>query len=57
MDLRLYIDFWKTQILGENMDLRLYMDLFGDTDLRRGQGSEAVHRFVRRHRFEERTWI
>jgi hypothetical protein len=39
------------------MDLRLYIDLLEDTDLRRGYGSEAVHRFVRRHRFEERTWI
>jgi hypothetical protein len=33
------------------MDLRLYMDLLEDTDLRRGHG------FVGRHRFEERTWI
>jgi hypothetical protein len=39
------------------MDLRPYMDLLEDTDLRRGHGSEAVHRFARRHRFEERTWI
>ena len=41
----------------EDKDLRLYMDLLEDTDLRRGQGSEAIHGFVRRHRFEERTWI
>jgi hypothetical protein len=39
------------------MDLRLYMDLLEDTYLRRGHGSEAVHGFVRRHRFEERTRI
>jgi hypothetical protein len=39
------------------MDLRLYMDLLEDTALRRGHRSEVVHRFVRRHRFEERTWI
>jgi hypothetical protein len=39
------------------MDLRLSIDLLEDTDLRRGHGSEAVHRFVRRPRFEERTWI
>jgi hypothetical protein len=40
-----------------DMDLRLYMDLLEDTDLRRGHESEAVHGFVGRHRFEERTWI
>jgi hypothetical protein len=34
------------------MDLRPYMDLLEDTDVRRGHGSEAVHRFVRRYRFE-----
>jgi hypothetical protein len=39
------------------MDLRPYIDLLEDTDLRRGQGSETIHGFVRRHRFEERTWI
>ena len=39
------------------MDLRPYMDLLEDTDLRRGHGSEAVHGFVGRRRFEERTWI
>jgi hypothetical protein len=39
------------------MDLKPYIDLLEDTDLRRGHGSEAVHRFVRRHRFEERTRI
>jgi hypothetical protein len=51
------------------MDLRPYMDLLEDTDLRRGHrseavngfvgrhGSEDVHGFVGRHRFEERTWI
>jgi hypothetical protein len=33
------------------------IDLLEDTDLRRGHGSEAVHGFVGRHRFEERTWI
>jgi hypothetical protein len=41
----------------KSTDLRLYMDLLVDTDLRRGHGSEAVHGFVGRHRFEERTWI
>ena len=50
-DLRLYMD------LLEDTDLRLYMDLLEDTYLRRGHGSEAVHGFVGRHRFEERTWI
>jgi hypothetical protein len=39
------------------MDLRPYIDLLEDTDLRRGHRSEAVHRFVGRHRFEERTRI
>jgi hypothetical protein len=39
------------------MDPRPYIDLLEDTDLRRGHGYEAVHRFVRRHRFEERTRI
>jgi hypothetical protein len=39
------------------MDLRLYMDLLEDTDLRRGHGSEAVYGFVGRHRFEEKTRI
>jgi hypothetical protein len=33
------------------------MDLLEDTDLRRGHGSKAVHGFVRRHSFEERTQI
>jgi hypothetical protein len=37
--------------------MRLYIDLLEDTDLRRGQGSEVIHGFVRRHRFEERTCI
>jgi hypothetical protein len=37
------------------MDLRPYIDLLEDTDLRRGHRSEAVYRFVGRHRFEERT--
>jgi hypothetical protein len=47
----------------EDTDLRrrhrfeAYIDLLEDTDLRREHGSEAVHRFVRRHRFEERTCI
>jgi hypothetical protein len=39
------------------MDLRPYMNLLEDTDLRRGHRSEAVHGFVRRHRFEERKQI
>jgi hypothetical protein len=39
------------------MDLRLYMDWLEDIALRRGHRSEAVHGFVRRHRFEERAWI
>jgi hypothetical protein len=33
------------------------MDLLEDTDLRRRQGSEAVHGFVGRYIFEERTRI
>jgi hypothetical protein len=41
----------------EDTDLRLYMNLLEDTDLRRGHGSEAIHEFIGRHRFEERTWI
>jgi hypothetical protein len=36
---------------------QLSMDLLEDTDLRRGHGSEAIHGFVGRHRFEERTQI
>jgi hypothetical protein len=39
------------------MDLRLYMDLLEDTDLKRRHGSEVVHGFVGRHIFEERTRI
>jgi hypothetical protein len=39
------------------MDMRPYIDLLEETDLRRGHGSEAVHRFVGRLRFEERTQI
>jgi hypothetical protein len=39
------------------MDLRMCRDLLEDTDLRRGHRSEAVHGFVGRHRFEERTRI